>query len=242
MQPRDVLGAGVHRGPEQKRIAPELGVLPAQLRDQAHEARAGRRSRLAQPPVDPGDVVVLAIGVVVAALRPRELVARLQHRHSLGEEQRGEEIAHLAPPRRIDLGVLGRTLDAAVPAQVVSMAVVVVLEIRLVVAIVVAHQIAQREAVVRGHEIDAGGGLAAVVAEHVAGSGKALGEFADFARIAAPERTHRIAIAVIPLGPAGRKAAQLVAAETDIPGLGDHLHMRERGHDAHRAGRTASVR
>ena len=62
----------------------------------AADARAGaretlresyeRRVSLAQAPVEPGDLVVLAIGVVVAALRAAELVAGQQHRHALRDE------------------------------------------------------------------------------------------------------------------------------------------------------------
>src|SRR3712207_7389951 len=54
--------------------------------------------------VEPGDLGVLAPGVVVAALRAAELVAAEQHRRALAEQQRGQEVALLAGAKRVDLG------------------------------------------------------------------------------------------------------------------------------------------
>src|SRR5262249_5207726 len=49
-------------------------------------------------PVEPGDLVVLAVGVVVAALRAGKLVARQKHRHALREQNSRQHIAHLLAP------------------------------------------------------------------------------------------------------------------------------------------------
>src|SRR2546430_180695 len=46
-------------------------------------------------PVKPGELVVLTVRVVVAVLRVAELIAAAEHRHSLREKQRGDEIAAL---------------------------------------------------------------------------------------------------------------------------------------------------
>ena len=37
----------------------------------------------------------------------------------------------------------------------------------------------------------------------------------------------RVAVLVVPLVPARREVADLVAAAADVPGLGDELHLRE---------------
>ncbi len=66
-------------------------------------------------PVDPGNLVVLAVAVVVAALGSAKLVAGQQHRNALGEEQRDEEIPHLPIAQRDDLPVVGRAFEAAGP-------------------------------------------------------------------------------------------------------------------------------
>ena len=64
-----------------------------QLPDERGEPDCGASARL---PVDPADLVVLAVRIVVAALRAAELVARLQHRHALRHQQRREHVADLA--------------------------------------------------------------------------------------------------------------------------------------------------
>ena len=57
---------------------------------------------LEQAPVEPADLVVLAVGVVVAALRPAHLVAHQQHRRAGGEQRQREEVLDLAVAQRLD--------------------------------------------------------------------------------------------------------------------------------------------
>ena len=54
---------------------------------------------LVQVPVEPGELVVLAVGVVVALLRAADLVAAQQHRHALGKQQRGQHAPLLLLPQ-----------------------------------------------------------------------------------------------------------------------------------------------
>ena len=79
----------------------------------------GQQVLVAVRPVEPGDLVVLAVGVVVAALRAAHLVAVEQHRHPLRQQQGGQQVALLAGPQRQDVRIVGRALDAAVPRPVV---------------------------------------------------------------------------------------------------------------------------
>ena len=72
-------------------------------------------------------------------------------------------------------GVVGLALDAAVPGPVVVGAVAVGLAVRPVVLDVVGDQVAQREAVVGGDEVDAGAAAAAVAVEDVGRARSAAG-------------------------------------------------------------------
>jgi hypothetical protein len=74
--------------------------------------------------------------------------------HALREQQGGEEIPLLLRAQRQDGRVLRLALRAAVPGAVVALAVLVVLAVGLVVLLVVGDQIAQREAVVGGDEVE----------------------------------------------------------------------------------------
>ena len=49
-------------------------------------------------PVDPGQLVVLAVDVVVSLLGAAPLVAVGDHRYALGQQQGGEEVALLPLP------------------------------------------------------------------------------------------------------------------------------------------------
>src|SRR5260221_380835 len=106
--------AGIARLAAEEPAAPEDGMRPAQRRqgrDELDQVGVLRSS----VPVDPGDLVVLAVAVVVALLGSAELVTGQQHRDALGEEQRHEEVPDLPFPQRVDLRVVGRPFGAAVP-------------------------------------------------------------------------------------------------------------------------------
>src|SRR5882762_5363651 len=185
-------------------------------------------------PIDPGNLVVLAVGVIVAALRAREFVAGLQHGYALRKEQRRQYIAHLALAQLIYGGIVGWALGSAIPAQIVVVTVGVGLEIGFVMPLAVGNEVAEREAVVCRRKIDAGGGLAAVVPEHVAGTREPLRELADLPAVAPPERSNRVPVAVVPFRPARRKSTELIAAPAHVPGFGDQLDVGERGFGAQR--------
>jgi hypothetical protein len=65
--------------------------------------------------------------------------------------------------------------------------------------------------------------LPPAMVEAVAGSREARGQSAR-RHLAAPEIAHGVAEFVVPLGPARREAADLIAAGTAIPRLGDQFH------------------
>ena len=202
----------------------QRGVGGAQGEQPLH---TGEQRAVGPRPVQPGRLVVLAVGVVVAALAVAEFVAGEQHRRALGEQQAGEQGALQAGAQGEHDGVVGRAFDAAVPRVVVRMAVAVVLAVGRVVAVVVAHQVAQAEAVVRAQEVDAGRGGAAVVVELGRRAREAVGERPAVAPAAQPPRAHRVAEAVVPLHPAGREPAQPVAVGAEVPGLGDPFQAGE---------------
>src|SRR5688572_31058429 len=49
----------------------------------------------------------------------------------------------------------------------------------------------------------------------------------DASAIPAPEGPQRVAILAVPFRPAWRKVADLISAFTEIPWLGDQLHLRQ---------------
>src|SRR5690606_12618873 len=127
----------------------------------------------------------------------------------------------------VDRRVLGRSFGTPVVAEVVVMAVAVFFAICLVVLAVVAYDIHQREAVMRGDEVDARPRPATTPVKNIARGRKPGREALHAAVIALPEGADGVAILIVPLGPAGRMVAKLIAIRPDIPGLGDQLHLGE---------------
>ncbi len=180
-------------------------------------------------PVDPGELIVLAVGVVVAVLGAAELVAVQHHRHALGQEQGGEEVPPLPRAQRQDVVIVGRTFGTAVPRPVVALPVVVVLAVGLVVLLVVADQVREGEPVVGRHEVDTRGRPAAGVLVQIRGAGEPGAELTDRAGLAPPEIPDGVTVLAVPFGPERWKVADLVAAVADVPWLGDQLDLAHDG-------------
>ena len=226
-QPRQVLGRRVPDVVADQEARPlQDGVAGAQLDQPAREV-GERPPPIVQLPVDPRQVVVLAVGVVVAALGAAQLVARQQHGDALREEQRGQQVPHLPVAQRHHLGVVGLALDAVVPGLVVVGAVAVALAVGVVVLALVGDEVVQREAVVRGDEVDAGLRLAALVLEQVGRAGEAVADLRRQVLVPLPVAADGVAELPVPLAEGGGEVAHLVAAEPRVPGLGDQLHARE---------------
>src|SRR5207253_8028101 len=147
-------------------------------------------------------LVVLAIGVVAAALGSANLVTHHDHREPDGEHRDGEEVLHLTVPELLDGGIVGRPFDATVPAPVVVAAVAVLLAVRLVVLAVVRDQVVEREAIVARHEIHALLWLALFVAVDLGAASLAVGEAPQRAVRAAEEVAGVVAEPPVPLLPA----------------------------------------
>ena len=165
------------------------------------------------------------VGVVVAALGAAALVAGGDHRDAVGQAQRRDQVGGLAVTQREHVRVVGLALDAAVPGPVVVGAVAVALAVGLVVLAVVGDEVAQREAVVGGDEVDRGVRRPAVVEVEVGGAGQpgrdgahAVGLARQKSRIVSRywsfHSTH-----------GARELADAVAVHRDVPRLGDQLHV-----------------
>src|SRR5262249_8587186 len=141
--------------PLEEATAVENGMPEAESNQLAGELDLTLRAARERP-VDPRDLVVLTVGGVVALLAPADLVAAQQHRDALGGEDGRQEVAELRPREGGGGGIVGGALHAAIPGEVLRGPVPVLFPVRLVVLVVEAHEIQQREAVVRGDEVDAG--------------------------------------------------------------------------------------
>ena len=200
-EPGDVFVVGAAHWPAlEKPAAAEHRVAAAQF-DQSRGECGQLGEGLGAFPVDPGQRVVLAVGVVVAILSAAEFITAEQHRHALGEEEGGQQVAFLPLPERQYRWVLRGAFDPAVPGPVVIAAVTVVLAVGLVVLGVVRDQVVQGESVVGGDEVDGGKGPPAAGLIQVTGTSQPGGELPDGAGSAAPKVPDSVAVAAVPLSP-----------------------------------------
>src|SRR5262249_35112786 len=118
-EPRDVgqavLPAATYRLAIEEPAPAEHRMIRTQCR---HHTGELQQAAVGGGPVDPGELVVLAVAVIVAVLRAAQLVAVTDHRHALRQQQRGDEIALLASAQFVDLRVVGWPLRAAVPRPI----------------------------------------------------------------------------------------------------------------------------
>src|ERR1039457_835257 len=112
-EPGDVLAPGSMHRLAGEEIPPAEHRVAAPQRD--HPRNKPEHRLVEMLPVDPRDLVVLAVGVVVAALRATDLVATAQHRAALRGQAGGGEIAALPCTQLEDRRVVGRAFDAAIP-------------------------------------------------------------------------------------------------------------------------------
>src|ERR1700730_16543733 len=118
------------------------------------------------------------------------------------------------------------------------MAVAVLLAVRLVVLVVVGDEVAKREPIMGGDEVDARPGLSATKVELV-GRGAETRRQGLRTGFAAPIVADCVPERVVPFGPARRKPADLIASGPAIPRLGDQLHLGEPGILAYRFEKAA---
>jgi hypothetical protein len=106
-------------------------------------------------PVEPTDLVVLAVCVVVAPLGPAQLVSYQQHRCSDRQHVQNEEISDLSAAERFDPRIVDGAFRAAIPALIVVHTVTILFTVFFVVLLVVGNKIVERNTVVACHKIHA---------------------------------------------------------------------------------------
>src|SRR5699024_9628403 len=109
-----------------------------------------------QIPVQPGDLIILAVAVVVAVLRVPEFVAGRKHGGAPAAHEDGAGIADHAATQVQNLRIIGRSFLAAVPAAVVVGSVGIVPAVVFVVLFIISVEIVKGKPVVAGDEIYTG--------------------------------------------------------------------------------------
>src|SRR4029077_5860608 len=104
-------------------------------------------------PVQPGNLIVLGIGIVVALLRAPEFITGRQHYGAARGEQGREQGADRARAPLENVGIVAGAFNAAIPGEILAMAVTIVFAIALVVALAIGDHVGKRESVMGRDEI-----------------------------------------------------------------------------------------
>ena len=152
-------------------------------------------------PIQPGEFIVLTIGIVIALLRMADVVSGQNHRHTGGQEQGGDKVSFLLRTQRVDRRIIRRSFGPAIPAIIVVGAILIVFPIRFVIFVVVAHEIVERKSVVTGDEVDTGVRLPSLALVEVATAAQTSGELGEESSIAFPKPADVIPVDTVPLTP-----------------------------------------
>ncbi len=151
------------------------------------KAKSSGSSRVG--PIEPAQFIILAIAVIIALLAARQLIAQSAAWGVAGRKQQGREKITLLAASQLDDGFVFRlAFRAAVPGQIIAVAVSVVLAIGFIVALVVADEILRREPIMRGDEIHRSPGLASGIGVKLGGAREPCGESRKLSRIARARR------------------------------------------------------
>ena len=147
------------RRTSEKRIAPQSWLVLAEL-DQISAKPDHLFILLHRRPVQPTDLVVLAISVVVAMLGSPEFITSDQHRYALRQHQCRQHIFDLTLPHFVNDRLVGWAFDAKVIAEIIVVTVAVVFTISQIVFVAVANEVVQGKTIVRRNEVNTAAGRA----------------------------------------------------------------------------------
>ena len=153
-------------------------------------------------PVNPTRFVVLAVGIVVAALGPAKLISAQQHRHPARNQQGQQEVFNLALPDGLGMGIVRRPFKAVIVTEILVCPIAAVLPVGCIVLVSVTHEIVQSESVVACNEIDAGLRTLAGLRIDVGTPTDTAGEPTEHPVVATPETPDIISVPPVPLRPA----------------------------------------
>ena len=127
-------------------LAPQRGEL----------LEKSRYAMICRFPIHPGKFVVLTIRVVVAELSPADLVAPEQHRNTLRQHERRQQISALPMPEGIYRVVRRYSLGATIPGTIVVLSIPVRLAIGCIVFFIVGNEVCESEPIVARNEVNTG--------------------------------------------------------------------------------------
>ena len=147
--------------------------------------------------LQPGDEIILTIGIVIAKLRIAKLIAGQKHRCASAAHEHRDGIADHLPAQSTYLRVIAFAFGSAVPAAVVIRTIGIVPAVALIVFRVICIQIIHGEAIMASDEVDRSA-RSFIRRIQIRGADDAHGCRPGKSRIALEEAAQIIAVTAIP--------------------------------------------
>src|SRR6516165_4921117 len=129
-----------------------------------------------QGPVEPTGLIVLAVRIIVAALRSPHFIAHHKHGQTKRKESDGQEILYLTVSKFFNRRVIGWPFGSTVPTLIVVCAVAVAFSVRLVVLLIVRNKVVERKSIMTCHKVYALFSLALLVTIDIVASEHPVGK------------------------------------------------------------------
>ena len=107
-------------------------------------------------PVQPGNLIVLTIAVVIAVFCISKFISCKKHGSSSAAQKNGAGVSDHAVTERKNFRIIRFPFCAAVPASVVIGSVCIIPSVVFIVLVIIGVEIIQSKAIVAGKKIDAG--------------------------------------------------------------------------------------
>ena len=171
-------------------------------------------------PVEPGDLIVLTVRIVVAELSITKFISCKKHRGSPAAHQYSAGILDHLHAKGEDIGVICISFSAAVPAAVVVGAVCIIPSVCLIMFFIVSVKIIQCKAIMAGEEIDRCVGASDFRIVNIRGTGNSAKSCRCVFNLSFQEISHIVPVTSVPLTPSPerRKISHLIETAC-IPGF-----------------------
>lgn len=154
-------------------------------------------------PVQPGDLIILTIGIIVAKTGVSKFISRKKHGCPTAAHQSHAGIFHHSETEFTDLRIHGLSFHSTVPASVIICSIRIVPSIGFIMLSIIRIQIPERKAIMTGEEINGRIISFILTGIQVQGTGKSVCCCLDKPVVTFQKASHVIPVFPIPLCPAG---------------------------------------
>ena len=181
-------------------------------------------------PVEPRNLIILTIRIVIAILRITEFISGIDHRGTAAAHKNSDGVSHHSESQSKNIRIVGITFIPAIPAPVIIGTVSIVPAVIFIMLVIICIKIVKCKSVMTVYKID--GRLISHVrfAIHIHGSRNSLNRLGRRPDITLKIRPYIISILAVPFRPAfPRREISHLVHSTRIPRFRNKLNISQNG-------------